>query len=66
MGTVTIAAPISGSVIDLAIAPGAYWNDPTAALMTVTDLSTIAIDRLVRAGMMRIGTLRTSSKTRTR
>jgi membrane fusion protein, heavy metal efflux system len=40
-GTVTISAPISGSVIDLAIAPGAYWNDPTAALMTVADLSTI-------------------------
>ena len=38
---VTITAPISGSVIDLAVAPGAYWNDPTAALMTIADLSTI-------------------------
>ena len=38
---VTIVAPISGSVIDLNVAPGAYWNDATAALMTVADLSTI-------------------------
>jgi cobalt-zinc-cadmium efflux system membrane fusion protein len=39
--TVTIVAPISGSVIDLAAAPGAYWNDTTAPLMTVADLSSI-------------------------
>jgi cobalt-zinc-cadmium efflux system membrane fusion protein len=38
---VTVTAPIAGSVIDLAVAPGAYWNDPTAALMTVADLSTV-------------------------
>jgi cobalt-zinc-cadmium efflux system membrane fusion protein len=39
--TVTVVAPMSGSVIDLAVAPGAYWNDSTAALMTVADLRTI-------------------------
>src|SRR6516162_1532369 len=39
--TVTISAPVSGSIIDLTVAPGAYWNDATAALMTVADLSTI-------------------------
>jgi membrane fusion protein, heavy metal efflux system len=39
--TVTIAAPVSGSVIDLAVAPGALWNDATAPLMTVADLSTV-------------------------
>jgi membrane fusion protein, heavy metal efflux system len=39
--TVTIAAPISGSVIELAVAPGAYWNDSTAPLMTVADLSSV-------------------------
>jgi cobalt-zinc-cadmium efflux system membrane fusion protein len=39
--TVTVVAPMAGSVIDLAVAPGAYWNDPTAALMTVADLRTI-------------------------
>jgi membrane fusion protein, heavy metal efflux system len=39
--TVTIVAPISGSVIDLAAATGAYWNDATAPLMTVADLSSV-------------------------
>ena len=39
--TVEISAPVSGSIIDLAVAPGAYWNDSTAALMTIADLSTI-------------------------
>ncbi len=39
--TVAIPAPVAGSVIELAAAPGAYWNDSTAALMTVADLSTI-------------------------
>lgn len=39
--TVTIVAPISGSVIDLAVAPGAYWNNSTAPLMTVADLSSV-------------------------
>jgi cobalt-zinc-cadmium efflux system membrane fusion protein len=38
---VTVTAPIAGSVIDLAVAPGAYWNDSTAPLMTVADLSTV-------------------------
>ena len=35
-------APVSGSVIDLQIATGAFLNDPTAAIMTIADL----IDRL--------------------
>lgn len=39
--TVTVVAPMAGSVIDLGVAPGAYWNDSTAALMTVADLSTV-------------------------
>lgn len=39
--TVTITAPVSGSIIDLVAAPGALWNDATAALMTVADLSTV-------------------------
>lgn len=38
---VTITAPIAGSVIDLAVAPGAYWNDATTALLTIADLTTI-------------------------
>lgn len=32
---------MAGSVIDLGVAPGEYWNDPTAAMMTVADLKTI-------------------------
>ena len=39
--TVTVTAPMSGSVIELDVAPGQYWNDPTASLMTVADLRTI-------------------------
>ncbi len=39
--TITIPAPVSGSVIDLTVAAGALWNDATAALMTVADLSTV-------------------------
>src|SRR5262252_270154 len=39
--TVTVVAPMAGSVIDLAVAPGAHWNDPTTPLMTVADLRTI-------------------------
>ena len=37
----TMLAPISGSVIDLTAAPGAYWNDPTAPLMTLAALSSV-------------------------
>ncbi|WP_426423616.1 efflux RND transporter periplasmic adaptor subunit [Bradyrhizobium genosp. A] len=39
--TLTILAPIAGSVIDLTVAPGAYWNDATAPLMTLADLSLV-------------------------
>jgi len=39
--TVTITSPIAGSVIELAVAPGAYWNDANAPLMTIADLSTV-------------------------
>ncbi len=39
--TVTVAAPMDGSVIDLGVAAGQYWNDATAALMTIADLSRV-------------------------
>jgi membrane fusion protein, heavy metal efflux system len=45
--TVTVVAPMAGSVIDLAGAPGAYWNDTSAALMTVADLSTVWVSAAV-------------------
>jgi len=38
---VTVLAPMGGSVIELDVGPGAYWNDPTASLMTVADLHTV-------------------------
>jgi cobalt-zinc-cadmium efflux system membrane fusion protein len=38
---VTVVAPMDGSVTDLGVAPGAYWNDSTQALLTVADLSSI-------------------------
>jgi membrane fusion protein, heavy metal efflux system len=41
MRTVTITAPIAGSVTELDVGVGAFWNDPNASLMTVADLSSI-------------------------
>jgi cobalt-zinc-cadmium efflux system membrane fusion protein len=40
---VTITAPISGSILDLSVAPGAYWNDTTQSLLTIADLSKIFV-----------------------
>jgi cobalt-zinc-cadmium efflux system membrane fusion protein len=36
-----VKAAVSGSVIDLQAAPGAFLNDPTAAMMTIANLDTI-------------------------
>jgi cobalt-zinc-cadmium efflux system membrane fusion protein len=41
MRMVTIAAPIAGSVTELDVGVGAFWNDPNASLMTIADLSSI-------------------------
>ena len=38
-----VRSPISGSVTELNAAIGGYWNDATAALMTVSDLSTVYV-----------------------
>jgi len=43
----TIASPIAGSIIDLAVAPGAFWNDATASLMTVADLTNVWVTAIV-------------------
>jgi cobalt-zinc-cadmium efflux system membrane fusion protein len=37
----SVKAPVSGSVIDLQVAPGAFVNDPTAAMMTIANLDTV-------------------------
>jgi cobalt-zinc-cadmium efflux system membrane fusion protein len=34
---------VSGSVIDLQVAPGAFLNDPTAAMMTIANPETVWI-----------------------
>ena len=41
MRTLTIAAPIAGSVIELDVGAGAFWNDPNATLLTIADLSSV-------------------------
>lgn len=38
-----VRAPISGHVVDLNAAAGSYWNDATAPIMTVADLSQVFI-----------------------
>src|SRR5262249_4511680 len=37
----SVKAPVTGSVIDLQVAPGAFLNDATAAIMTIANLDTI-------------------------
>jgi cobalt-zinc-cadmium efflux system membrane fusion protein len=44
----TLRSPIAGAVVDLAAAQGGYWNDTTAALMTVADLSTVWVTASVQ------------------
>jgi cobalt-zinc-cadmium efflux system membrane fusion protein len=41
-----IRAPVSGSVTTLTVAAGALVNDPTQAMMTVSDLSTVWVTAL--------------------
>lgn len=38
-----VRAPISGRVVELSAAVGGYWNDTTATLMTVADLSHVFV-----------------------
>lgn len=42
-GKLAVRSPISGRVVALAAAEGAYWNDVTAPLMTVADLSRVFV-----------------------
>lgn len=39
--TYTLRAPIAGRVVEMNAAQGGHWNDTTASLMTVADLSTV-------------------------
>ena len=42
-GKLAVRSPIAGRVVELAAAEGAYWNDATAPLMTVADLSQVFV-----------------------
>ena len=42
-----IAAPMSGSITALSVAPGDMINDPTEPLMTIADLSTVWVSALL-------------------
>jgi cobalt-zinc-cadmium efflux system membrane fusion protein len=44
----TLRSPIAGHVIDLAGAPGGFWNDTNAPLMTVADLSSVWVSASVQ------------------
>jgi cobalt-zinc-cadmium efflux system membrane fusion protein len=43
----TVTAPVGGSITALSVAPGTMINDPTVALMTISDLSTVWVTALV-------------------
>lgn len=38
-----VRAPIAGRVVELNAAPGGYWNDTNAPLMTLADMSTLYV-----------------------
>lgn len=42
-GRIAVRAPIAGRVVELSAAAGGYWNDATAPLMTVADLSKVYV-----------------------
>jgi membrane fusion protein, heavy metal efflux system len=44
---VRLRAPIGGKVTEIAVAPGEYWDDNSASLMTIIDLRTVWISALV-------------------
>jgi len=44
----TLRSPISGYVVELTAAQGGYWNDTTASLMTVVDLSSVWVTASVQ------------------
>jgi membrane fusion protein, heavy metal efflux system len=38
-----VRAPIAGTIVDLSVGNGGYWNDVTAATMTIADLSKVFV-----------------------
>ncbi len=50
---VTLAAPMSGKVLEMSIAPGEYRNDTNAPVMTIADLSTVWVSSDVPESQIR-------------
>jgi membrane fusion protein, heavy metal efflux system len=48
-----VRAPISGKVLEIAVAPGEHRNDTASTLMTIADLSTVWITAQVPEGSIR-------------
>ncbi|WP_084452127.1 efflux RND transporter periplasmic adaptor subunit [Roseateles chitosanitabidus] len=42
-----VRAPLAGRVIEMSAAPGGYWNDINAPLMTIADLSQVSVTAAV-------------------
>src|SRR5262249_39717318 len=51
---VVVRAPLSGNVLEINVVPGEYRNDPTAAVMTIADLSTVWISSDVPESAIRL------------
>lgn len=43
----SVRAPLAGRVIEMSAAPGGYWNDVNAPLMTIADLSRVSVTAAV-------------------
>jgi cobalt-zinc-cadmium efflux system membrane fusion protein len=50
---VTVSAPISGKVLEMAVVPGEYRNDTNASLITIADLSTVWVSSDVPESQIR-------------
>lgn len=50
---IQVRAPISGKVLELAVAPGEFRNDLNAPLMTIADLSTVWVTSEVPENLIR-------------
>lgn len=50
-----VRAPLAGKVLDLAVAPGVFWDDTGAAMMSVADLSVLwVVSNVPEAGVSKI------------
>lgn len=51
---ITVRAPISGKVLEIAVAPGEYRTDTAMPLMTIADLSTVWVSSQVPESSIRL------------